>query len=539
MLGGAVGLVFLICCSNVASLYLAHGASRRREFGIRAALGAGRVRVLRQLLVEALLLAVAAGIAAALISTWIVDAVRVSDSVNLPRLSTLSVDWRVQAFVAELVVVTSVLFAAITARQVAAPGKSPAPGNLNDVVHPDARRRRLPSWMLGAQVALTVTLLVGAALLLESYRRLSRVDPGFDPEPLVAARIEPPSPRYDDADAARHLYERVLEAVAAVPGVLDAALVNHPPLGTGGLPSRAAIGAAPTGSDQDIGVLFETVSAGYFRTMGIPVVAGREFGTSDLDGPPGPVIINETLARRWTGSPLGQRIDVLKAARTRSDFGTPLSGVVIGVVRDVRHFGVGADPPATIFVPFAHNVWSSISVVARIAGQPDLAAPAIDRAIHAVDPAIPLEGEGLGTGGMRYRFDQGTAPQRFNASLVSAFAALALILAAVGIYGVTAYTVAVETRETGIRIALGAAPSRVLWAMVGGALRVALAGALVGIGAALGLTRLITGLLFEVKATEPSAYLLTGLLIMAVTALAAFVPARRAAAADPATTLRA
>jgi putative ABC transport system permease protein len=393
--------------------------------------------------------------------------------------------------------------------------------------------------MLAAQVALTVMLLVGASLLLESYRRLTLVDPGFDPEPLVTARIQPPSPRYDDADAARHLYERVLEAVASVPGVLDAALVNHPPLGTGGLPSRAAIGGAPTGSDQDFGVLFETVSAGYFRTMGIPVVAGREFGESDLDGPPGPVIINETLARRWTKSPLGQRIDVLRAASTRSDFGTPLSGVVVGVVRDVRHFGVGADPPATIFVPFAHNVWSSISVVARIAGSPDLAVPAIDRAIHGVDPAIPLEGQGLGAGSMRHRFERGTAPQRFIAILVSAFAVLALFLAAVGIYGVTAYTVAVENRETGIRIALGAAPSRVLGTVVGGALRTALAGTLVGLGAAIGLTRLIAGLLFDVKPTEPSAYLLTGLLVLVVTGLAAFVPARRAAAADPITTLRA
>jgi predicted permease len=539
MLAGTVGLVFLICCSNVANLYLAHGASRRREFGIRAALGAGRVRVLRQLLVEAAVLGVASGIVGGLISTWIVGVVRASDSVNLPRLSTLSVDWRVQAFVAGLVVMTSVLFGGLTAWKVASPATDAASAGLGDVVHSDVRRRRLPPLMLAAQVALTVTLLVGASLLLESYRRLTRVDPGFDPGPLVTARIEPPSPRYDDTEAARHLYERVLEAVAAVPGVLDAALVNHPPLGTGGLPSRAAIGGEPTGSDQDIDVLFETVSARYFRTTGIPIIAGRDFSESDLNGPTGPVIINETLARRWTGSPLGQRLDVLKAARTRSDFGTPLSGVVVGVVRDVRHFGVRADPPATIFVPFTHNVWASIRVVARIAGPPERAALAIDRAIQAVDPAIPLEGEGLGAGSMRHRFERGTAPQRFNASLVSAFAVLALILAAVGIYGVTAYTVAVESRETGLRIALGAAPSRVVWAVVRRALRLALAGAIVGIGAALGLTRLITGLLFEVSPTEPSAYLLTWLLVMAVTGLAAFVPARRAAAADPATILRA
>jgi hypothetical protein len=258
-----------------------------------------------------------------------------------------------------------------------------------------------------------------------------------------------------------------------------------------------------------------------------------------MAGPPGPIIINEALARRWGArSPLGERLDVRRAARTRPDFGQPIIGAVVGIARDVRHFGLDSDPPPTVYVPYTHNVWSAMTVVARTAVDSEGLLAAVDRALRSVDPAIPLDGPGLGAGTMRLRLANSYAPQRFNASLVAGFAFVALLLAAIGIYGVTSYTVLLETREIGIRISLGATPAGVVCAVVGRAARLATIGLVMGVVAALGLTRFISGLLFEVKPTDPPAYLFTGLLLLAVTAVAAFLPARRASRVDPVTALR-
>ena len=539
LLGGAVALVLLICCTNLANLYLAHGAARGEEFAVRAALGAGRARVFRQLLAETLGLTLLGGALGTLLAAWTTQLVRSGALGDVPRAADITLDVRVFAFALGLTVLTALLFAAILARRVAFPRLRHSLGDRTAAAGSSGRRGQLPGWVLSAQVGLTVVLLVGAALLAQGFWRLSQVDPGFESEGLVLTRVEPPSPTYDDPRAAQQLYERVVAAVGAIPGVEQAGLINHAPVGRAGLPSRAAIGRSPTGTTEDLSVLFQTVSQGYFALMKIPIIAGREFDAADLRGPEGPVIINETLARQWGGrSPLGERIDVLKAARTRADFGQPLVGIVIGVTRDVKHFGLDAPTPPTIYVPYSHNLWSSMTVVARTAGGPGSVLAAIDRAIRQVDPAIPLDGPGLGAGTMSDRLRSSYASQRTSAALVSSFGVVALLLAAVGIFGVMSYTVALETREIGIRMALGATPSHVLRAVAGRVARIAGAGLVVGVLAASGLTRLMTGLLFEITPTDPATYLFVGILLMAVAAAAGYLPARRAATVDPARTLR-
>ena len=539
MLGGAVAVVLLICCVNLANLYLAQGAARTPEFAIRAALGAGRGRVLRQLLAETLLVASVGGALGMLLAVGAVHLVRVNATARLPRVSEIGVDAGVLAFGIGLTVVTAVLFAAVAVRRVASTPLANFLGERAGTALSRGGRGRLPAWLLAAQMGLTVVLLIGAALLARSYWRLSDVDPGFNPDRLVVTHIEPPSPTYDDQGAAVRLYDRVAQSVGAVPGVAQVALINHAPFSGGGLPTRAAIGHAPTGSRDELTVLFRTVSAGYFAMMRIPVVAGREFSDVDVRGPPGPLMVNEVLARRWGGkSPVGDRFGVLKAARTRPDFGQPLVGTVVGVVRDVKHFGLDAEPDPVVYVPYTHNPWAAMALVTRTVLPPEQLLPAIDRAVRLAEPAIPTTGMGLGAATIDSRIRRSYAPQRLNAALVSAFAVVGLLLAAVGIYGVMSYTVALESQEIGIRMALGAAPSGVIRAVVGRVARIAVIGLAAGMAAALALTRLITGLLYQVEPTDPATFVAVGVLLLVVAVLAGYLPARRAAAVDPVVALR-
>jgi putative ABC transport system permease protein len=539
LLGAAVALVLLICCVNLANLYLAQGAARGQEFAVRSALGAGRGRMLGQLLAETLVVTSIGGGLGVLVAVWAVQVVRAGDLARLPRGAEIGLDWRALAFAAALTALTALLFAAVAVRRAGSPHLAQSLGERGGTALSRDGRGRLPAWLLSAQVGLTVVLLVGAALLAQTFWRLSRVDPGFDPDHLVAILINPPSPAYDDAEAAVRLYDRVAEAVNAIPGITGVALVNHTPVGSGGLSTPAAIGRAPAGTSDDLSVLYKTVSAGYFAMMGIPVVAGREFSVADVRGPPGPLIVNRTLARRWGGrSPVADRLGVRKAARTRPDFGESFIGTVVGVVGDVKHFGLDTEPPPTLYVPYAHNPWGHIVVVARTGIAPGRLVAPIERAVRQVEPAIPLKGPGLGAWTFQTSMRNSYAAQRLNAALVSAFAIVGLLLAAVGIYGVMSYTVTLETREIGIRMALGAAPPRVLRTVVGRVTRIAALGLVTGSAAALALSRLISGLLYDVRPTDPLTFVGVSVLLLVVAILAAFLPARRAATVDPVLALR-
>ncbi len=536
LLGGAVAFVLLIGCANLANLYLAHGAARRQEFAVRLALGAGRWRVIQQLVTETTVLAVAGGLLGSWIATVAIAVIKTTNAFSLPRITELRSSMSVLVFAAVLTALTVIVFSTISAKQAASSNPTKF---LNNRYGSSAKGSRLPDGVLAVQLGLTFVLLIGAALLVESFVRISTVDPGFDTNNLAVVPITPPSPAYDSPSAAIDLYNRVKESLGAVPGVEGVALVNHVPPNRAGARTSAAFGQAPTGPSDDLRVVFRTVSAGYFSTMGIPVLAGREFSNEDLTGPPGPLIVNQSLARMWAGeNSVGQRMGVLKAASTRPDFGEPLVGTIVGIVGDIGDFGADPEPRPYVYVPFTHNPWASLNAVVRTNIAPEQIIPSMVQAVRQVDPAIPLGGRFADVRAVAAARFGITSRQRFNAILLTAFAIAALTLAAIGIYGVMAYTVTLETKLIGIRIALGATPSRIARSTVLRVVRIALVGLTGGVVAALALTRFVVGMLYEVEPTRLEMFAGVGLLLVSVIVVAGYIPARRASTVDPSIALR-
>ena len=538
LLGGGVIGVLIICCVNLANVYLVQGAARTQEFAIRVALGAGRQRVWAQLVTETLVLTLCGGVLGVIVATWVVELVRTRASASFARASEIGMAWPVVGVAIALCAAAALIFAAVAARRVLTPYLADSLRNRSESTR-SRRRGRLPAFLLIAQVALTVILLVGAGLLTRTFLRLTSVEVGFNPTNLVVTTIHPPAAVNENAADAVALFDRVADGIEALPGVERVALINHSPLAGGFLPSRAAIGQVPTGSAEDIQVVYVVVSDEYFSLMGIPIVEGREFTEDDCRGPAGPLIVSEALAAAWgESSPVGSRLGVLKASRIRTDFGEPILGTVIGVVSDVSQIALTFRPLPIVYVPYTHDVWAMMAAVVRTAVSPGRLVADIDEAVNAVDPAIPLDGPGLGARSMETFVGDSMAQQRMNAGLVSAFAVVALALAAIGVYGVTSYTVALATREIGIRMALGAAPARVLRTVIGRVTVVAVVGLTLGLGGALGLTRLITSLLFQVQPTDPATFVGVALVLFSVIAFAGYVPARRAASVDPMVVLK-
>ena len=534
LLGGCAVVILLICCLNLANLYLVQGMARKQEYAIRAALGANRGRVVRQLLAESLLLAILGAAAGTVVAVWGVRLVAAGALSDLPRLNELRVDAPLLGFAAGLTVLTALLFAAVGARHAGSVRLANSFGGRGSAGTAGGRSGRVPAWLQTGQVSLSFILLIGAALLTQSFWRLSRQDPGFDPERLVLIRVHPPSPTYDDPQAATELYARVLESVAGVPGIQGVALTNFAPPSLAGVPTRAAISRTPSGASDDLSVRYRTVSAGYFSMLRIPIIEGREFDNRDLNGPAGPVIINATLARQWGGeSAVDQSLGVLKAASTRADYREPLMGTVIGVVGDINPLRSNRQTRPVVYVPFSHNPWSDVDIVARAAGEAAPMLAAVENAVRVVDPAIPISGPFVGARTMDERLAGITSDQRFNAALAGAFAAIALVLAAVGMYGVIAYTVTLQTMEIGVRMALGAAPAAVLRVVLGGVTRILVVGLIVGVIAAFALSRLVESLLYQIEPTDPMTFLAVAGLLMLVGTIAGYLPARRAARMDP------
>jgi putative ABC transport system permease protein len=529
----AAGFVLLIACVNIANLSLARATVRSRELAIRTALGAGRGALFRLLVAESLVLGGAAAVLGLLGARWFVGWIKASAGMVLPRVETIGVDGMIVAGTAAAAVGVVVGFGLLPA--LGAPGRALIAALKDGGGAGSGRtRQRLRAALVVAEFALALMLLVGAGLLVRSLQRLQQVRPGFDLERLIAIPIDPPSPRYDDPARALALYDAIAETVRGVPGVRSVSLTNHVPLSGASITSPFQVAGAVADSDD---VLFRSVDAEYFGTAGIPIVAGRGFERSDMVGGSASVIVNQTLAKRyWPGrSPMGEAVTVHKAAQGRADFGQPVRATVIGVAGDVRHFSLDYDFQPEVYVPYTVAVWPRIAVLVRADGDPDRLALALKRAVLGVDPDLPLEGADFRSAiqTLTSMLDDTLAYRRLVTGLLVAFALPALLLAALGIYGVVAYLVVQRSYEMAIRMALGASRQAVVRMVLRQGLRLALVGAALGLLGSLAATRLLQAQLFGVGSTDLlTLSAATGILVL-VGMCASYLPARRSAKVPP------
>ncbi|CAN5880254.1 ABC transporter permease [soil metagenome] len=531
---GAVGLVLLIACANVANLLLARAAAREGEIAVRAALGAGRGRLVRQLLTESVLLGLIGGALGLLLAYWgttLLSALRLE---GIPRLDEIGLDGAVVGFTLVVALLTGAIFGLIPALQATRTDltstlREGGRGALGGVRGSHAR-----SMLVVSEMALAVMLLIGAGLLIRSFLQLQQVDPGFRTEQALAFDLELPSQSYSEGPQQAEFFRALIERLQPLPGVQAVSAVNILPMANDRFIINFDVEGrdeAPPGERPVLEVRVATPD--YFRTMGIPLRRGRAFGDADRADAPPVVVINEMAARRYfpDEDAIGQRIRLGWGPGDDRFAG----GEVVGVVADVRQVGPSEDYVPEIYLPYTQVPVSDMSVIVRTAGDPLALAGVLRSQVRELDPNLPLSN--LRT--LDQLVAQSVAQPRFYMLLLTVFAAVALALAAIGIFGVMSYSVAQRTREIGIRVALGAEPQRVLQLVVGRALRLALLGVAVGLLGALALTRLLESLLFGVSTTDPLTFVAVAVLLAAVALLASYLPARRASGVDPIVALRA
>jgi putative ABC transport system permease protein len=525
----AVGLLLLIACANVANLMLARSAAREREMAIRAAMGASRLRLGRQLMTESLILALIGGGAGLLIAAWGVKLIASLDPANFPRINEVNIDGRALVFSLTVSLLTGALFGLAPALQLPnhrlyetlkEGGRGAAP----------LRRGRLRQALVVFEVTLALVLLVGAGLLGASFLRLTQVDRGLDPTNVLTVNLNLSSSKYPNGQQQTAVLRRILERVSTAPGVRSAGLTSTLPF-TGGPSTGFEIeGRAPVDDAHAPLADIRIVDANYFRTLSIPLRAGRLFAESDGAETPRVMIINEEMARRhWPNeNPLGRRV-------TMKDWGPPLTGEIVGVVGDVKADGLDSSTRPMIYWPYPQFPGVFNALVIRAEGDSMNIVATVKSQVWSVDREQPLSGIQL----LDDVIAGSIAPRRFNMLLLGIFATLALLLAAVGIYGVISYTVAQRTREIGVRMALGARRADVIKLVVRQGMSLALAGVGAGLAASFALTRLMANLLFGVRPSDPLTFGVIASLLGAVALLACYLPARRATKVDPLVALRA
>ena len=530
---GAVGFVLLVACANVANLLLARAAVRQKEIAIRVALGASRFRLIRQFLTESLLLAALGGGVGLLLSLWGVSLLQSFVPENISQVKAVTIDGKVLIFTLLVSLLTGLIFGL-------APATQASNFNLNETLKEGgrdsaagSRGNRIRGLLVIAEVAVSLLLLIGAGLLINSFLRLRNVDPGFRTDNLLTMKVVLPKTKYPDQARRSAFYTELLRRVEALPGVKSAGVTTNLPLYRQGNSNSITIENRPAPAPgQEPSIATRVISPHYFQTMGIQLLQGRPLGAEDKADSPGVVVISETMARKyWPGEDaVGKRLAVGRP-ESPDDWLT-----IAGVAKDVRQFGLDAASKPQMYLPYEQAAFFEPNdLVISTNVEPLSLAATVRKAVWEVDKDQPVSD--IRT--MEDILSESIARQRFSMLLFGIFAVVALVLAAVGIYGVMSYSVAQRTREIGLRMALGAKASDVLKMVVGQGLKLVLIGIVVGLAAAFILTRVMTSLLFGVSATDPVTFIAISLVLIGVAVLASFIPARRATKVDPMVALRA
>ncbi len=528
---GTVGFVLLIACANVANLLLARAASRTREIAIRTALGASRLRVLRQLLTESVLLALCGGFCGLLLALWGIDALSAFVPENIPRAGEIGVDGRMLSFTLVISLLTGVIFGL-------APALQASKSDVNESLKEGARgastglrRNRFRSLLVVAEVALALMLLIGAGLLIRSFMRLQQVNPGLDPRDVVTMGIVLPfiaPSNYDKPEQQAAFFHRLLERMATLPGVQAAAVVSGLPLSGANEGSDFSIeGRSVSSEGQKPQADYTMVSRDYFRAMSIPLMRGRVFTGEETKESPGIAIISQRMAERyWPGEdPIGKRLTLSFEKSPRE---------IVGIVGDVKQTSLNAETMPGVYMPFQQFPYPGMTLVIRT--QSDMASitSAVRRELQAMDGNVPISE----VRSMEQVISASVSQRRFSMMMLGLFALVALLLSAVGIYGVIAYSVSERSHEIGIRIALGARSRDILRMVLGQGMILTLIGVALGLAGALALTRLMSSLIYGVSATDPLTFAGVSLALGVVALLACYIPARRATRVDPMEALR-
>ncbi|HET9177600.1 MAG TPA: ABC transporter permease [Terriglobia bacterium] len=530
---GAVGLVLLIACANVANLMLTRASARTREVAMRAALGAGRWRLVRQLLVESVTLAVAGGVAGLLLAAWSVDAmarlIPAGPGGGILAVAAPKVDGNVLLFALAASIFTGILFGLAPAVTLTRSDLAEGLKESAQVASSGGRRGWLRGALAVAELSLALVLLIGAGLLIKSFYRVLQVSPGFVPEHVLTMDLSLTDAQYPAPRQKSEFFSQVLRRVESLPGVRSAALADSLPLSPYQtflmMPLNRLLPRVALSSSTRVMISRLKVSPGYFYTLGIPVLKGRTFTGHDNEQALKVAVVNETLARHlWPSEdPIGKQFPL---------FGDNL--IVVGVVGNTRHEGLSQDTEAEFYVPYLQSPDDSMQLAVRTTAEPDSIVSAVRAQVRDIDPDQPL----YHVAALQQVLSESLAPRRFNLLLLGIFALIALALATVGIYGVMAFSVTQRTHEIGIRMALGAQKGQVLRMVIGHGLKLAVIGIAVGIAGALALTRFLTSLLYGVKPTDPLTFVAVSMILIAVALAACYIPARRAAKVDPMVALR-
>ncbi len=529
---GAVVLVLLIACANVANLQLSRAAARTQEIAMRAALGASRGRIARQMLIENVLLSIIGGALGLFVAVWGLKIPQVLSPGNELPLGMIRVDTTVMLFTLLLSVVTGLLFGLAPAVVTASPSLTQFLGSGSRELSPSAKRGGLRHGLVMAEVALALVLLVGAGLLIKSFARLQRVDPGFSAEGVLTVKLSLSETTYGEPYQRGRFFDEVLAEITALPGVVAAGAVSNLPMASDmGDRGFRIEGRPEPGPDETQVADYSRATPDYFGAMGVPFVSGRDFSAGDTSASAPVVIINRAMADQfWTrGDPIGDRIKIGGIPD-----GEPIWRTIVGVVGDVRHAGLDVPVAPRVYLSHTQDPNPSMAIVIRTAGDPLAAVASLRRAVATIDPDQPIAE--IRT--MRQVVEDAIAPRRFTNFVLVAFALIAVVLAAVGIYGVISYAVNQRTHEFGLRMALGAEPSGLLTLVIRQGFATTLAGLFIGIVGALGAGRLAAGLLFEISPHDPLVLLSVAAILAIVSLVACWIPAYKASRLEPMAALR-